>query len=65
MVIESAPNHVLELCDFLVTLHYLLLHKRLILLELDQLSLHVVVVLSLKNDLLLEVIKILDQLGVY
>ena len=48
----------------MVALHYLLLNLRLFFFELYQLLLHEVVIGSLLNDLLLEVVKILDDLGV-
>ena len=61
----SQADLVFQLSDFLVAHHYLLLDEGLVALELDQLPLHMVVVLPLQYYLGLEVIEVLDYLGVY
>ena len=61
----SLTHLVLELSYRLTGLHYLLLDLTLFTLQLDQLPLHMVVILALQSDRRLQVIEVLHKLRVY
>ena len=60
----SVANLVFQISDFLAGLDDLLLNDALLTLEVHKLPLHVVVVLALGGDLLLQVLEVLEQLRI-
>ena len=61
---NSEANLILKFSDFKIALHDLLLYLRLFSFQFDQLFLHMFVVFSLENNLVLQIIEVLDNLWV-